>query len=393
VKLDRGPAVRVSLEPPWRGSGTRLVVMPTRTGDGWWTVEYRPASGWDRGAHPQDLDPARCPGVVIHRIRDVGFVGEPFFPRLQRVCYEATIPVPSGGDEDWDNGQFAVRVLEAAGSAQLLIGETLPDVRSVRMDVVESSGPEHREPFGSVELNLTGPTCSTNSYPTEAVSATYVVELSAEATGYEEPAFEYAVNGADLGIVSAPNGPLQQGGVTFTAAVEVPNGYHSSFFEERSVLATYNALGNRLGLTFPERDGTYPVTITVTAVELAGEEHRVSSSTTLTATTWSVDLSQEAKDGQRACSSFLSHFVAVDHSLVHDPGGPVEHLAHVVLPMLVLVEDTDVDPQTLAATLHGLRRLDAVSPILARREMTALADRLGVDEAELHRVAQQLLYS
>ena len=374
--------------PPPRAFGLAV----TRSGDGWWTVEYRPAAGWDRGAHAHDLDPARCPGVVIHRIRDVGYVGEPGFPRPQRVCYEATIPAPSGGDQDWDNGQFAVRILETGGSAQLLIGETLPDVRSVRMEIVESSGPERRAPFVNVELKLTGPACSTNSYPTEAVSATYVLELSAEATGYEEPAFEYAVNGTDLGIVSASNGPLQQGQVAFTASVDVPNGYQSSYFEERSVRATYNARGNQLGLTFPEGDGTYPVTITVTAIDLRGQEHRARSSNTLTATTRWVDLSQEAKDAQRACSNFLSHFVAIGHPGPRDSLGPVEHLTHVVLPILVLVEDIDVDPSVLAAALDGLRRLEAVSPILARHETTALADRLGVDETELRRVTYQLPY-
>lgn len=387
TRIPTSGAIQITLERPENGQGTRLAAMPNRAGNGWWTVEYRPQVSWDRGMLPGNDDPALCPGVVIHSIRDLGVPSEPGFPLSQRVCYEATIPVPSAGDEDWDNGELAVRVLGHGGSVRLLIGDSLPGGRSVRMDTAESFGPERREPYGDVELNLSGSACGRGTYPAEAAVSTYVVEIAAEATGFAHPAFQFAVNGVAAGSPSPVHGPLQHGQVEFAADVEVPDGYRSWRREQQTIAAAYNVRGNQLGLTLPENGGTYPVTVSVTAVESDDAAVQANASSTVKATTLEIALSQEAREALDECKAFLTKYVVVDDSLVPDLLGPIEHLATVLRRLAPGREEIDVEP--LARTIIALPDLQLRAPAIARREVASLATKLDLDQAEIHRIVRE----
>jgi hypothetical protein len=306
----------------------------------------------------------------------------------QRVCYEATIPVPSSGDEDWDNGELAVRVLGHGGPVRLLLGDTLPGGTSVRMDAVGSWGAERREPYVDTDLKFAGPACGKGTYPTEVVISTYIVEATAQATGFERPSFQFAVNGAPAGSPSLVHSPLQHGQVTFVAEVEVPNGYRSWQSERREITADYNVRGNQLGLTLPEYDGTYQVTVAVTAVESPNTALKASASSTVSATTAEVALSQAAKDALGECTSFLSKYVVVDTSLVPDLLSPIERLV-VVLQGLVS-GDEEIDVEQMALTLRELPNLQQRAPWIARHEAETLAAKLDIDQAELRRIVDQL---
>ena len=390
TEIRRGAAARqVSIEPLWRGTGTRLAVMRTRAGDGWWTVEYRPAVGWDRGATAGAVDPAKGPGVVIHRLRDLG-VGNPApgYPLRQMVCYERTIPVPSTGDDDWDFGELAVRVVGHGGSAQLLIGETLPGQTAVRMDLEHSDGAEVRDRFAQVPMNLTGPSCGTSIQWLDRIVNTAVVVATAHASGYSHPSFKFTVNGAAAGSWTDIDASASSGQVTFSANVEVPTGFGTSNVQPRTITATYRLAGNGMRLTLPADPGhgAYTVKIAVTAGDRIGfvphppESHADDDANVVTCR---VTLSEEAKEAEHQCSNFLGHRAAT-----HPPEIPPNLLGPIA--WLFTLIWTQLNPATLAVALTVLLTAHQQHPTLTAPIVHTAALALGVTPAYLLDLAQSV---
>ena len=296
-----GSATEVRLDNSPIEGATRLIAMPDHAG-GWWTVEYRPAAGWDRALALDQHDYAGAPGLVIHRIGDLGVAGltPDFLP--QRVSYEGTIPAPSAGSDDWSVGSFSVRALEHGDNyAVATVGVNLPATSGVRLEVDHKSYARPSAAGPSVELALTGPSCSTGAYTTEAVGYQQVIAAYAGATGLRVPVFTFLVNGQTI----ATSNELQavQGEVAFPADVAVPTGYLTSETEPRRITATYNIVNNRLVLVIPAGDGAYRVDISVRAASFGQPE--VIADQSIDVTTYEIRLPEAALEAQSQCGAFL----------------------------------------------------------------------------------------
>ena len=291
---------RVRLDNSLLPGNTRLVAMQDG-GGGWWTVEYRPATGWDRGLQLDVNDHAGAPGLVIHRIGDLRD-GTAFLP--QRVSYQATIPAPSAGNDDWFASRFALRVVDHGhADASVIVGTDLPPTTAVRMDVLHTSrdtaptedGPE-------VELALTGPACGKNTYRTVRTQTEHLVEVTAGSTGFGSPVFTFLVNGQRA--ATGPGHDPQSGVVTFMAEVVVPTGYRTSELRSQNISARFNRQHNRLGLVLPAGDGAYSADITVKVASLGHAE--LAAQERIDVVTLTIDLPEAAREAQNQCEAFLA---------------------------------------------------------------------------------------
>ena len=379
-------ATKLTLNRP-AVDGLRLAVMPTRAGDGWWTVEYRPAMDWDVGFTFDSADITNSPGLVVHRLRDIGLASDgPDFPLIKKVTYEATIPLPSAGDNDWDNGQFAVRVLEELhGSVRVMIGETLPDARAARMKVLAGPGLETITPNAEqVDLVLTGPTCGRGTFNTQTITNDYSIGVEVSSTGFTKPTFVFLINGKTLGVVSELGAPPQLGADVIQADITEPTGHNKAQAVTRTVGVQWGIDGNQLGVALTPGDGTYEVSVEAVVAESTSgmSPLRASAKDSVKVETKRITLSSEGSDAESQCLSFLIQKGLQEHSPVPlDPIGPV------VFPADWRV----LNSLDLATAVKRLFKLKVVNPSLAAPPAAVAAEQLGVNPQDLFNVAKQLI--
>jgi hypothetical protein len=366
--------------------GVRLAVMPTAAGDGWWTVEYRPATEWDVGFTFDSSDTTNSPGLVVYRLRDVGAASDgPPFPLFKRVTYEATIPLPSAGDNDWDNGQFAVRILqESPASVRVMIGETLPDAASARLNVVAGPGPETSTPnVEVVNLVLTGPTCSSGSFNTRTISNDYSILLEVASTGFINPGFEFTVNGVAFGSKSQLGAPPQIGTGAIVATITEPTGYNQAHVVTRVVTLQWGIEDNKFQLLLPSGDGAYQLSVEATVTEEApgAPPRQAVAKDTVKVETTRITLSEAGSDAESQCLSFL-----IDKGLQHQPLFPLDPIGPVIFP-----DDWGgLDPVELAVQARKLLRLKALNSALAAQPTASAAEQLGIQPQDLFNVVRML---
>ena len=292
------------------GGATSLAAMRD-PGGGWWTVEFRSAIGWDQGLRLDVADHSNAPGLVVHRIRDLGGPDAPASYLPKRVTYEGTVPIPSAGDDDWAGPVMSVRVVESSSTgAWVLVGSSLPLGQAARLTVEATATEGPHAPGPSETLALTGPDCTPTTHATELVPFPTTITARGSTTGFFSPSFLFSVNGASAGTWSggALGTPEQRGIVTFRASVQVPTGHAAVRVEERDISARYVLLANQLALELPSGDGTYRVEVLVTAMDRLP----VASVSEATATagvdvnTLAVRLPAAAVNALLACEEFLA---------------------------------------------------------------------------------------
>ncbi|HEY7522277.1 MAG TPA: hypothetical protein VH720_01290 [Candidatus Limnocylindrales bacterium] len=367
--------------------GLRLAVMPTRAGDGWWTVEYRPAIDWDIDLHFNSSDVSNAPGLIIHRLRDVGTAAAgPAFPLIKRVSYEATLPLPSGGDLDWTNGQFAVRVLEnLGGSVRVMVGETLPDAAAARMDILAGGGLETSIPNPQqVDLALAGPTCSRARVGTQAIVNPYNVLVTVASTGFTRPRFDFKLNGNTFGVTSELGEPPQIGAAVIQADIIEPTGFNTVQSVTRPINLQWAIDGHLFQVQLPPGDGTYRVTLEVTVTEgAAGAPPRQASATdAVSVETKRIILSDEGNDAEQQCLSFL-----IAKGLQEQPPFPPDPIGPIAFPP----DWQALDGVELATGLKTLFKLNVHNSTLAAGPIDQAAAQLGVLPQTLFHVVKMLV--
>lgn len=298
----QAPAVPVTLAAAGH-SGTTMAVLPwPGYGGGWWTVEYRPARGWDQGLLLEDGDHANAPGVVIHIIRDIGTgLEDPSYPRRGRVTYEATIPVPGAGDNDWNGGGFGIRVVNATkASASLLIGQ-LPGQRRALLRLDKTDGTPTSTPNGTQAwVPLAGPNCAGGFYPVDRTTTPVEVTIALDTWGFEYPIFVVNINGHALpeGTTSTSQGPDS---FTIDTDVAVPTGWQTASTQHRSITIGWRRAANRYTLQIPPGDGTWTLNASVSVREGGITQPFATDAQTIDVTTASIDLSRAAIDDLERC--------------------------------------------------------------------------------------------
>lgn len=367
--------------------GLRLAAMPTRAGDGWWTVEYRPAIDWDAGFAFNSDDIANSPGLVVHRLRDVGTAAAgPTFPLIKKVTYEATIPLPSAGDNDWDNGQFAVRVVEELhGSARVMIGETLPNTPAARIKTIAGPGLETSTPNAElVDLVLAGPTCNRARFNSQTITNEYTVLVEVASTGFIKPSFEFSMNGTPFGATSTLGALPQIGSGVIQATITEPTGFQTAQTVARAVFLQWGIEDNKLQVLLPPGDGTYEVSVeaTVTETEMGVSPIQASARDSAKVETRRITLSEDGSDAETQCLRFLIEKGLQEHPPVPpDPIGPIA-----VPPDWGLLDAVE-----LATELKKLFKLKFVNSSLASVPITDAAEQLGVHPQVLFSVVKMLL--
>jgi hypothetical protein len=367
--------------------GLRLAVMPTRAGDGWWTVEYRPAIDWDVGLDFDSSDITNSPGLAIHRLRDVGTAAAgATFPLIKRVTYEATLPVPSSGDDDWTNGQFAVRVLEdLGGSVRVMVGETLPDTAAARMEVLHGGGLETSTPNAQqVDLPLAGPTCGRARVGTQTIVNEYTVLVTIESTGFARPQFDFKLNGRTFGVTSELGAPPQTGVDVIQADIIEPTAFNTVQAVTRAVALQWGIDGHQFQVLLPPGDGTYTVTLDAVVSEgAAGAPPRQASATeSVTVETKRITLSDEGNDAESECLSFL-----IAKGLQEQPPFPPDPIGPIAFPP----DWQALDAVELATGLKTLFKLNVQNSTLAAGSIDQAAAQLGVLPQTLFHVVKLLV--
>jgi hypothetical protein len=382
-----GSATRVVLRRPGATAAGQqmLAAMPDPDGDGWWTAEYRPALEWDGGLTFSPPDLGNAPGVVIHRIRSLGTAFEhPSLPRPDAVDYQATIPVPTGGDLDWSNGHFAVRVTSGDDDkAAVLAGRTLSQQRTVRIALSQDHDPENawNRPDGVEEVPLTGPDCGPATWRLNRHNVALDVTAAVSTTGFTTPSYTFTVNGRGVNPPRHGPQPPQKGHVEFPALVWVPTGRLTGEQKQLTISANWDLAGGRLVLHLPARDGTYEVAVAV-RVEEHGRPDWGQASQSTEVTTFSFELPSA---GQQALERCLRRLVEQASEL----RVPVRRWPHPPEP-IDGPDWTQIRGRALAEALTVLGGLERVNPYLARRLRAGVAAGLGMPAGELLRVAAEL---
>jgi hypothetical protein len=367
--------------------GLRLAVMPTRAGDGWWTVEYRPALEWDVGFHFNSSDITNSPGLVIHRLRDIGTASAgPTFPLVRKVTYEATIPLPSAGDDDWSNGQFAVRVLEQlGGSVRVMVGETLPNAPAAQMELLFGPGLETSTPSAEqVDLVLAGPTCSRARVGTQTITNEYSILVAMASTGFTKPRFDFKLNGRAFGVTSELGAPPQIGSDVIQANISEPTGYNKVQSVTRPIGLQWGIEGNQFQVLLPSGDGTYEVSLEAIVTEGAAGASPLQASATdsVKVETKRITLSDQGHDAESQCLSFL-----IQKGLQEHPPFPTDPIGPIAFP-----PDWQVlDAVELATGLKTLFKLKVLNSTLAAAPIDQAAEQLGVLPQTLFHVVKMLV--
>ncbi len=221
-------------------SGTCLITMPVTGLNSRYTVEYRPAARWDK----QLEAPAGVPkaGVVIHRIQNS--VGRhekenDGWPKLDQVCLESIIAVRTTGDLDWNNRDFAVRVVTATPEwVDVIVGAYLPEGQSVTLSAESAAAYVSTYPGESIELSRTGSDCGTHTYTTKFVQQTVTITAKIVSTGFVAPVFRFELNGSRLGKWRKSD-VTSNGNVRFDASLKIPISLNSNRTESRSIEASF----------------------------------------------------------------------------------------------------------------------------------------------------------
>lgn len=298
-----GPAVDLTLRRPGlQGAGPMLAVMRDPQSGGWWTAEYRPAISWDQGLAWDPASPAAAPGIVIHRVRTLGHSGEPSYPRPNQVDYIGTLPVPTLGDDDWDNGQFAVRVLNATkDSARVLVGRSLPSIRSVRVGIDAVPEAQKNTQSGVSEfVPLTGAECTGAEFELDRRSSKVAVRAEVDTAGFAVPAFSFEINSRTV-RASQPGGAEPDTGIIqFPALVWEPTGLYAAAPRRIMIAATWIATGDRLVINLPRGHGRYTVSIRAKVAE-TGTGARWESAASIEVITESLELPAAAVEEMERC--------------------------------------------------------------------------------------------
>lgn len=375
------PAVHVSLAIPSARQGTKLAVMPDLFGAGWYAVERRTAGGWDRGlrhAATGESDTAGAAGVIIHRIHDVGVAEDGAgWPKVDRVCYEGTIPVPSTGNDDWTNGMVSVRVTGDDGSG-VLVGRTFPPGQAVRLELSDQVEDTRDVPGGNIISTLVGPTCGRGELSTIDRQTTYTVAVIAAATGFTQPAFRFLLNDQPVGEWSAIVVPVRrQGNEPTNVMVERPVAYQETRVEPGIVNIGWDIAGNRLTFAVPGGDGRFPLKISVEVADATlPETHRVprvSASMILDLRTSEITLTEASRKKIQECGTYLGSWKTVKEYGPDDLLGPV-----------AIVEDwNSLDRDQLRKAIGDLELLSRAHARVARDVVKDSATQLGVSEGVL----------
>lgn len=382
----RPAPTRIRLGAPSSSAPTKLVAVPFTTGAGFFTVEYRPAVGWDRAAVADRMDSSGSAGVVVHQVRDVGTPSDipvGTWPRLQRVCHEVTIPVPSLGDDDWDNGQVAIRIEETDGGAVIvLVGEALPGGHAVRLTSTVTHADPQRTVGPVVAVPLSGPSCGTDSFPSEVVRQRAVVGVTAATVGFDDPELLFSLNGADIGGWRSLVAEAVTQAVTVPVTVEVPTGVSTSTTTTTSVTATATVVGNALTLVLPAGTGTYPVNVRLRA---RGGGQESAAEETVVVHTLFHDLSDAAKRAQQECADFL-----VNKGLQRRPYEVIPDIWKTLVDLHGRDDWAALEADVRAEALRALAAVRRANARLGREETGRFAERLGVGSSQLHNLFRKI---
>jgi hypothetical protein len=252
---------------PGYAHGTQLVVMPAG-GNTWFTVEYRPATNWDQSFVPNATAKQTFSGVVVHEIRDVGMASNgPGWPKIQRVCYENTIPTPSTGDLDWSNGRFAVRVILAGPNwADIEVGASLPKTLAISLDFDWDQAFESSSPAAQVEVSRVGRRCETGVYTSKRSLYNATLRGTATTSGFESPLFRFELNNVALGGWQAPGGAFS-GTANVSVTGEVPTSTTAKSIAALTIPVTYRGQGNTITIDVPSGGGAYELSLVAYATE------------------------------------------------------------------------------------------------------------------------------
>lgn len=387
LPVDPKPTPVTLCAPSSTRAGTRLAVIPTGAmapAPGYYTVEYRPAIGWDSVLSRQAGigDTAGCAGLVVHRIVDIGTSAQYGFPRTQAVEYVDTIPIPVGGRVTWNNSTFVVRVAENAVTADGAIAVELAEYTPasvwarLTLEVVETA--VTRTPDQVVTVPMMGPSCTPTQYTTEIVDTSLTLRATGLAHGLTDPSFTYAVNGIELAGATSASSPARSGTLRVQATVDVPTGYRQSERQVQWLEVRYTVTGAGAGaggtlatvleLEPPTGLGLITFEVTITA---ADAEWSAESGSTVHVATRAWQLPAQAEIDRASCLRPIKD--ALEDATL-EPGG---------FEIVEGVDWKDPTAQQLGRLLVGVRRLAEASPWQARELLERAADQLGVAAADL----------
>lgn len=393
MELPQAPAPTIIdlYGPSSPAAGPRLIVLPTgKNSPSFYTIEYRPQAGWDRGlnfVHGVTHDTTASPGVVIHQITDIGMgTDAPGWPKLQCVDYVATIPVPSAGDQDWYCPTFGVRVLDVdpdLNSVRIQVAEQLPVVHQARLEMAFQAGRAFRSPDGPVTLQWTGPKCTPATFNADYVDRTQTVIADILATGFDTPTFSFSVNGTAIPVISDLAVSTQKGAIPIMADVRRPTGWETVSSGQEKVTVTYSIGANRLVLSIPRRIGEVLLELTGTVIEnaLGQGPATVSAATKTTVTTRSVELSREALEALRACHSTL-----VNKAKTAFPHGKIPKSALLPIPK----HWGELPPEGVLFALGSIYQLSKVDVLQGRIELQRAATELRMPTPEVELLVKEI---
>jgi hypothetical protein len=201
-------AQKLTLSKVNYGTRNNLVALKVQNGnvETFYTVEYRPRSQWDAG-----LDAGLRGEFVIHRIRDVGNVGQNApgrndWPKPNAVTLVGSLP--QCGNLDFSANGVGIRVVDRNEfRATVSVGASLPAGAGVIIKASESSSLLSTTSSNQTAVvNDVGPRCQSANYTVLIDRYQSTVIIAAECHGIIDPRFRFLFNGNPV-LAGAWSGP------------------------------------------------------------------------------------------------------------------------------------------------------------------------------------------
>jgi len=319
---------------------------------------------------------------VIHRILDIGTASQgASWPRAQRVDYVATIATPSSGDDDWNDGNLGVRLVrydEQFGYAELVIGAQLPLGTTIQLTATTNEHDVVKTDDGPATIPLAGADCNEATYTAVNIDAVVDVVVRAATTGFQQPQFQWTVNGALLPGLSAFGQSSTVGSLAISADVEVPTGWQQQNLQSRIVTVGWRLDGNTLMVSVPAGLGALRLNFTSTATETGGgSASGALGALSVDAITRRIDLPDKAKADRKRCLDGIERAMRGrwrTHGPIRIPprGWP------------------ELGRDQLAQALVDLDRLEHTHPFQARQIRLAVAEEMHASATDLAEIGARL---
>lgn len=361
------PPTAVRLKPAGR-FGTTLAIMPREAG-GWWAVEYRPAIDWDRGLKYNPFNTTNAPGIVVHEILDVGHGYEhPSFPRYKRVCYRKTIPYPTSGDNDWNDTGIGVRIINATlNEAEVLIGATLPNVRSIQSTSEVHESEVVRWSAGRVFVQLAGPRCEGAFLDVERILKKQELVLNISGTGFYDSRYSFSIDGHVLTSPRPASSVAISDILPLLVKTWIPVDKDTAIQKNRLVPLQWTQTGNSLTVVIPAGVGRFSLNIIGAIEDNTG--HKLLANNAFDVETEVIEFSNSAIAAIEACLRHLITQLDVQHILprrVPKPPGSGEE-----------PDWANLSGRELVLYLAHLHALNETSAFVARGLSTRIAASIG----------------